>query len=56
MLDASLSSLSKVVPTLTMFIINTVLPAYTIEATTASSRTTTTRIRLIANALSLPAL
>jgi hypothetical protein len=54
--DASLSSLSRVVPALTISIINIVLPAYTIKATTASSRTTTTRIRLIANAPSLPAL
>jgi hypothetical protein len=47
MLAASPSSLSRVVPVLTVFIINAVLPAYTIEVTTASSRTTTTRVKLI---------
>ena len=36
-LAASSSSLSRVVPVLTMFIINAVLPAYTIEVITASS-------------------
>jgi hypothetical protein len=56
MLDASLSSLGGVVPALTVSMMNTVLPAHTMEATTASSRTTTTRIRSIANAPSLPAL
>jgi hypothetical protein len=53
MLDASFSSFSKVVLTLTMFIINTVLPAYTIKAITTSSCIITTRIRLITNAPSL---
>ena len=45
-LATSPSSLSRVVPVLTVFTINTVLAAYTIEVTTASSCTTTTRVRL----------
>jgi len=40
-LATSPSSLSKVVPVLTVFIINAVLPTYTIEVITASSRTIT---------------
>jgi hypothetical protein len=41
-LVASPSSLSRVVLILTVFIINAVLPAYTIKVITASSYTTTT--------------
>jgi hypothetical protein len=47
MLAASPSSFSRAVPVLNVFVINTVLLAYTTEVTTASSCVTITRLRLI---------
>jgi len=47
MLATSSSFLSRVVPVLTMFIINAVLLTYTIKVITISSCTTTTRVKLI---------